>query len=72
MLGTTACKTVEYVPVEIPSFSAVRPERPVLETENSMEAKDGNLLKLMIYGRQWEAYGDGVEAFLEELKGEER
>lgn len=59
-------------PVDIPSFAAVRPERPILETGNSMEAKDRNILKLMIYGREWEAYGDGVEAFLNDLRGEKK
>ena len=59
-------------PVDIPSFAAVRPERPTLETGDSIEAKDRNVLKLMIYGREWEAYGDGVEVFLDELRGEEK
>lgn len=68
----TACKSVEYVPVDIPSFVAVRPERPILETGDGIEAKDRNILKLMIYGREWEAYGDGVEAFLNDLRGEKK
>ena len=64
MIGITGCKTVEYVPVEIPSFAAVRPERPILEKGNSIESKNHDIIALMIYAREWEAYGDGVEAFL--------
>lgn len=68
----TACKSVEYIPVDIPSFVAVRPERPQLEGGASIESKNRDLIALMIYGREWEAYGDGVESFLNGLKGEEK
>lgn len=68
LIGITACKSVEYVPIDIPTFAAMRPERPQLEGGDSIEAKNRDILALMIYGREWEAYGDGVEAFIRALK----
>ena len=62
-----SCKTADPVR-ELPSFSPVIPERPVLrEMSDASEDAEYNIRHLIIYANELEAYGQGWREFYENL-----
>lgn len=62
----TSCKSVETVPqVEIPTFTEVRPSRPILSVEDTAET---NLYIVAGYAEKMEVYSTALENYIEEIK----
>lgn len=72
VLCLASCKTVVEVRAEIPEFNPMRPERPELVEvpSDSVVAVqvNVNMVKLISYIEQLEAYADGWETYYEELR----
>lgn len=65
------CTTTEYVSIPVPEFSPERPERPTLETIPADAVVsvqiNTNMVKLITYITQLEAYADSWEVFYKEV-----
>lgn len=70
LIGITSCKTVEYVTVTptVPSFKIVKPDRPILETSTDDVNLKVNIIRLMTYSRQLEAYIEEVDKYLQKIQ----
>ena len=70
LIGITSCKTVEYVAVTptVPSFEVVKPDRPILETSTEDTDLKVNIIRLMTYSRQLEAYIEEVDKYLQKIQ----
>ena len=74
LLCLASCKTIVEVRAEIPEFNPMRPERPELVQvpADSVVAVQVNInmVKLISYIEQLEAYADGWETYYEELRND--
>jgi len=65
------CTTTEYVQIDPPEFNPTRPERPELETlpEDAVVLVqiNTNMVRLVTYITQLEAYADGWEYYYKEV-----
>lgn len=69
-IGITACKTVSYVPVvpALPDLSVSRPTRPYLQKNTDDSDLKIDVLRLMSYSREMEAYADYLEEYIDEMQ----